>query len=96
MSIPFIAFDGRHFKVTTQAREFFEGLDDTQQLGVVSIIGKSRTGKSFFLNNVLLGDGEGEVQAETVREVQFEVSHTTNPCTRGIWISKQLLDPSNK
>lgn len=40
------------------------------------MVGKYRTGKSFFLNRVLLEvEGKG-----------FKVGPTINPCTKGLWL----------
>lgn len=44
-------------------------------LGVISVAGMYRTGKSYFLNRVLLNRQKG-----------FGVGPTINPCTKGIWI----------
>lgn len=44
-------------------------------LGVVSVAGMYRTGKSYLLNRVLLNRQRG-----------FGVGPTINPCTKGIWI----------
>ena len=44
-------------------------------LGVVSVAGMYRTGKSYLLNRCLLNRQHG-----------FGVGPTINPCTKGIWI----------
>jgi hypothetical protein len=44
-------------------------------LGVVSVAGMYRTGKSYLLNRVLLNRQRG-----------FGVGPTINPCTKGIWL----------
>ena len=54
-------------------------------MGVVAIIGKSRTGKSFLLNRVLLNV-----------PTAFTVGSTINPCTKGLWIWPQLLEVKTK
>ncbi len=48
-------------------------------LGVITIVGKYRTGKSLFLNKVLLKNGS------------FKVSPTINSCTKGLWMCRQTL-----
>lgn len=48
-------------------------------LGVITIVGKYRTGKSLFLNKVLLKNGN------------FKVSPTINSCTKGLWMCRQTL-----
>jgi hypothetical protein len=59
-------------------------LSEDRQLGVVSIVGKYRTGKSFFVNRVLLDQKKGG----------FQVGPTINPCTKGLWIWKKALPSS--
>jgi hypothetical protein len=44
-------------------------------VGVVTVAGMYRTGKSYLLNRVLLNRQRG-----------FGVGPTINPCTKGIWI----------
>lgn len=44
-------------------------------IGVVSVAGMYRTGKSYLLNRLLLN-----------RKGGFSVGPTVNPCTKGIWI----------
>jgi len=46
-------------------------------VGVISVAGKYRTGKSFFLNRILLDQKE---------DSGFGVGPTINPCTKGLWI----------
>lgn len=54
-AIPFIIFDQKtdSFQITDQARQFLDSIK-VEKLGVVTIVGKYRTGKSFFVNSVLL------------------------------------------
>lgn len=49
-------------------------------------MGKYRTGKSFFVNRVLLNRQGGD---------GFSVGPTINPCTKGLWIWTQLISTSN-
>ena len=44
-------------------------------MGVVSVVGMYRTGKSFLLNRMILDRSNG-----------FGVGPTINPCTKGLWI----------
>lgn len=48
-------------------------------LGVITIVGKYRTGKSLFLNKVLL------------KKSSFKVSPTINSCTKGLWLCRETL-----
>lgn len=43
-------------------------------IGVVSVCGRARTGKSYILNQ-LLGQSTG-----------FQLAHSHRPCTKGLWI----------
>lgn len=43
-------------------------------IGVVSVAGLYRTGKSYLLNQMLLNRSSG-----------FGVGPTINPCTKGLW-----------
>ena len=51
----------------------------TKSVAVLSICGPYRTGKSYFLSRVLGGD-------------DFEVTHSRDPCTKGIWMSTNVLE----
>ncbi len=71
-AIPFITFDDRKgFVLSKEAEEFLKNQGDSQ-LGVVTVVGKYRTGKSFFINRVLLGTSKNG----------FNVGPTINPCTK--------------
>jgi len=48
---------------------------------VVSVAGMYRTGKSYLLNQVMLGRPDG-----------FGVGPTVNPCTKGLWIWSRPLE----
>lgn len=49
-------------------------------LAVVAVCGAYRTGKSYFINRVLLGRSDG-----------FGVGPTIEPCTRGLWMWSRLI-----
>jgi hypothetical protein len=76
-AIPFIKYANNQFQVDPQAEQFLASLGP-EKLGVVSIVGKYRTGKSFFVNKVLLGQQAGG----------FSVGPTINPCTKVLSIHK--------
>jgi len=74
-AIPLITFD-------TSVKKFFLNEDAENILrkiegpiGVVSVAGMYRTGKSYLLNRMLLNRGSG-----------FSVGPSINPCTKGLWI----------
>lgn len=85
-AIPFITFrEPEGFVLTDEARAFLSELD-SKPLGVISIVGKYRTGKSYFVNKVLLDSGE---------EGGFAVGPTINPCTKGLWLWKKTINVKN-
>lgn len=51
-------------------------------MGVISVAGKYRTGKSFLLNRVIINK----------RNQGFGVGPTINPCTKGLWIWGDTLE----
>ena len=70
-AIPFISYNERSgFKLNEEAEKFISGMN-SKRLGVISIVGKYRTGKSFFVNRVLLNETKA-----------FAVGPTINPCTK--------------
>lgn len=72
------------FSVNPEAQKFFDSLRDNN-LGVISIVGKNRTGKSYLMNRVVLNQSHG-----------FSVGHTINPCTKGIWVWPHIIEIENK
>ncbi len=56
-----------------EAEEYINSID-SKKIGIISIVGKYRTGKSFLVNRVLL-----DKKAEG-----FKVGPTINPCTKVI------------
>ena len=44
-------------------------------IGVISVVGMYRTGKSYLMNRMILDRQKG-----------FGVGPTVNPCTKGLWI----------
>ena len=61
-----------------EALEFLRGIP--LKLGVLGVCGKYRTGKSYLLNNILLGNTSNQ---------GFSVGPTINACTKGIWMWKR-------
>ena len=57
-------------------------------LGVVSVAGLYRTGKSYLLNKLLLKSNKDKKG--------FGVGPTINPCTKGLWCwGKPIMGKSN-
>jgi hypothetical protein len=65
------------FEVPEETATFLKQFNNP--LGVISIVGKYRTGKSLFLNKVLL------------KNSTFKVSPTINSCTKGLWMCRETL-----
>lgn len=80
-TIPFIVLDEDtgFYSVTEEAVTFLSLLPSG--FGVVTIVGRYRTGKSFLLNRCLL-------ESTTTG---FDVGPTIQRCTMGLWISTKLL-----
>ncbi len=87
-AIPFVTFDSitKKFIINDEAKKLLSR-SENKQIGIVSLVGKYRTGKSFLLNRVLI---------EKKYNKGFEVAPTIKPCTKGIWIWTSPIMVSNK
>lgn len=82
--IPFIIYvQGKGFQMTEESKSFLKTLEK-KKLGILSIVGKYRTGKSYLINKVLLTDHQG-----------FQVGNTINACTKGLWIFNKTFKNKN-
>lgn len=63
--------------LTDAARAVLGGSPSGRPLAVITVVGRSRTGKSFLLNRVLLGG----------RSV-FSVDSSVRACTKGLWLTR--------
>lgn len=87
--INFIIYDKiKGYIITDQAAAFLNNLDPDIKLGVMSVVGKYRTGKSFFINRVLL-DKDGS------DDPGFNVGPTVQPCTKGLLLWGQLIQSTS-
>ncbi len=89
LAIPFISYSSRTgFSLSPEAEQFLREIPEEKKIGAISIVGKYRTGKSFFVNRVLLN----------TKKAGFQVGPTINPCTKGLWLWKKtvpsLTDPN--
>ena len=75
-AMPFISVADGKFTVQPAALEALARMPGP--LAVIAVAGKYRTGKSFLLNNVILGG-----------EPAFSVGPSIQPCTKGLWLYSQ-------
>jgi 5-carboxymethyl-2-hydroxymuconate isomerase len=81
-AVPFITVDEEGvYRVRDQALAFLRSIKGG--FGVIAVAGKYRTGKSLFLNKVVLGDCKSDEG--------FDVGASVQSCTKGIWIYDQLM-----
>ncbi len=84
-ALPFITFEKGKFVISEEAKKLLSQKTN-DNLGIISLVGKYRTGKSFLLNRVILNRKETH---------GFHVGPTIKPCTKGIWIWSDPLMISN-
>jgi hypothetical protein len=74
-AIPLIKFhtSDKKFSINEDAENILRKIEGP--IGVVSVAGMYRTGKSYLLNRMLLNRSSG-----------FSVGPSINPCTKGLWI----------
>lgn len=85
-AIPFITVSkNKGFEVTAEAEAYLATLEG-KRLGVLSVAGKYRTGKSFLMNKLVQSGGDRS---------GFAVGPTINSCTKGIWIWPETLRSEN-
>ena len=83
IALPFVVFSDNKFIIPNEARQLLcQQKYNNNNIGIISLVGKYRTGKSFLLNRVLLN---------LKQNPGFGVGPTFKPCTKGIWI---WSDPS--
>ena len=76
-AVPFITLDTeiKKFIISPEAREIITK-PQYKKVGMISLVGRYRTGKSFLLNRVLINNNS--------ISNGFDVSPTIKPCTKGI------------
>ena len=84
-AIPFVLFKNGKFFVPEEAKNLLSQ-KKYNNIGIISLVGKYRTGKSFLLNRVILNKQQNK---------GFGVGPTFRPCTKGIWIWSEPLMISN-
>ena len=92
--IPFITFDStsNKFIISEEAKKIICKPSYTK-VGIISLVGKYRTGKSFLLNRVLkINQLQNKQKIENPENNNndntqgFDVGPTIRPCTKGIWL----------
>ena len=84
-AIPFVIFQDGKFMIPEQAKKLLSQKAN-ENIGIISLVGKYRTGKSFLLNRVILNRKQNS---------GFDVGPTFKPCTKGIWIWSEPLIVTN-
>ena len=76
-AIPFIQLepDNKEYSINEEAFEFIRSIDSP--IGIISVVGMYRTGKSYLMNRMILN-----------RQTGFGVGNTVNAHTKGLWIWK--------
>ncbi len=87
-AIPLITIVNKKFVISQEAQDLLND-EKFKAVGIISLVGKYRTGKSFLLNRVLLNNS-------SLNSNGFTVGPTIRPCTKGIWMwSKPLIIRNN-
>ena len=78
LAIPFITFDSKlkKFTITPEAKKIINKVSNSK-IGIVSLVGKYRTGKSFLLNKVLITNSLNEQNEKTENQVNNNSSENT-------------------
>ena len=84
-AMPLVVFEDGKFIIPEQAKKLLSQKTN-ENIGIISLVGKYRTGKSFLLNRVILNRQQNS---------GFDVGPTFKPCTKGIWIWSEPLIISN-
>ena len=85
-ALPFVIYENGIFQIPKESEELLKD-KNLKNIGIMSLVGKYRTGKSFLFNKILLNQNE----KNTKNEKGFTVGPTIKPCTKGIWIWSEPL-----
>ena len=90
-AIPFITYNEstKKFIINKEAKKIISNPEKNKKIGIISLVGKYRTGKSFLLNRVIINNKENKNEG-------FAVGPTIKPCTKGIWLWSNPLIINNK
>lgn len=84
--IKLIDFTKKTFELNPEALEILRSI--SEEVIIVSIVGKARTGKSYLMNLLLNSSQNNKING-------FEVASTINSCTRGIWLWSSPIQKAN-
>lgn len=94
VAIPFIMYSPENgFEICNEAVNFL--MNVKQSIGVISVCGKYRTGKSYLLNKLFLDQIQASTGMTDIRKEGFSVGPTINPCTKGLWLLKEIFYSPN-
>ena len=90
-AIPFITYNEstKKFIINKEAKKIISNPEANKKIGIISLVGKYRTGKSFLLNRVIINNKENKNEG-------FAVGPTIKPCTKGIWLWSNPLIITNQ
>ena len=90
-AVPFITYNEstKKFVISKEARKILSNPEKNKKIGIISLVGKYRTGKSFLLNRVIINNKNNSKDG-------FEVGPTIKPCTKGIWLWSNPLIVTNE
>ena len=84
--LPLVIYEEGRFKIPSESYNLLTK-QNLKNIGIISLVGKYRTGKSFLLNKVILNSNKNS---------GFNVGPTIKPCTKGIWIWSDPIMIKNK
>lgn len=84
--IKLIDFTKKTFELNPEALNILRSI--SEEVIIVSIVGKARTGKSYLMNLLLNSSQNNNTNG-------FEVASTINSCTRGIWLWSSPIQKVN-
>ena len=90
-AVPFITYNEstKKFVISKEARKIISNPEKNKKIGIISLVGKYRTGKSFLLNRVIINNKNNSKDG-------FAVGPTIKPCTKGIWLWSNPLIITNQ
>lgn len=85
-AIQLIDFTNNSFKLNPKALDIIKAVEE--EIIVVAVVGKARTGKSYLMNLLLdnVGKGKGKGVKYILKNKKFQVDSKIASCTQGIWL----------